>query len=89
MKLRLSRSPKLTPNCGTYGVIRAAETWGSTAVGRRSMVRMGPVLRAPIGLRLPRPRDVDWNVKLRPSGLTSFVELPTRPVDIPPVGYTT
>jgi hypothetical protein len=33
-------------NCGTYGLVRAAKTRVSTALGCRSMVRMGPVVRA-------------------------------------------
>jgi hypothetical protein len=33
-------------NCCTYGVARAAETADSTALGLRSMVRMGPALRS-------------------------------------------
>jgi hypothetical protein len=36
-------------NWATYGVARAAKTRDSTAVGRRSMVRMGPVLRVTQG----------------------------------------
>jgi len=36
-------------NFATYGVERAAETPDSTALGRRSMVRMGPVVRATEG----------------------------------------
>jgi hypothetical protein len=31
-------------NCGTYGVARAAQMRDSTALGLRSMVRMGPLV---------------------------------------------
>jgi hypothetical protein len=36
-------APKWPHNCGTYGVARAARIRDSTALGLRSMVRMGPV----------------------------------------------
>ena len=35
--------PKWPHNRATHGVMRPAETRPSTALGRRSMVRMGPV----------------------------------------------